>query len=183
MSTERISTSASPMSRRKFLAGGEVLVDAALTTTSLAQLGITEAAGPANTRSVVATGTDLDPRRRRIYLALVEALSISDLVPVDGSRAEEVTTELAQRYAGAPLPFRQNIDTILDAVEEGTQPGSFAAMNREERLSMLRSRLTGSDPFSTDSLSNAYLVREAVALAVGPFYPEDHRWDSSSIRI
>jgi hypothetical protein len=162
------------LSRRRFVVGGAgaALGTAAVSGSIAAAAGLSKAPAPT-----------LTPARRRLYRALVEAVGSRPGTIVEPARAGDVATELATRYAQAALELRAGVDAVLDSVERGLVPGSFASMSVAGRTAHLRAQLTKRESGSGLNLSTPSLVAEAIALATAPFDPRGFTWTTSAADV
>jgi hypothetical protein len=130
-----------------------------------------------------APAANLTPARQRLYGALVEAVGSRPGTIVDPARAGNVAGELATRYAQAALELRAGIDAVLDSVERGLAPGSFASMSVAGRLAHLRAQLTKRESGLGLELATPSLVTEAIALAAAPFDPRGFTWSTAAADV
>lgn len=153
-----------PTTRRLFLRRAGTVAGA---------IGIVGAPAVATTAVASEQGV-LTSRRRSIYTALVEAVGSVPGTLVDASRSEQAARALASHYRQASPHTREEIDSTLDAIEEGRAVGSFSRSRVAERLALLRADLDSDDARRTEA---------AVALAAAPFQGGGFRWDPRSATL
>ncbi len=162
------------INRRELIVRGGVLVGA-----GLAAAYVPSFAGAQR-------GNGLAEERRRNFAALVDSLDRSpqglpiDVSQIDASRAEQAAKALASRYEREPALVRRNIDTILDALDRpGQRRGTFATLDRGTRRDEV-ARAFSETRGEGRSMSRAFLVGQAVELAIGLFADENEELERLS---
>jgi len=162
------------LNRRQLIARGGALVGAGLAAAYLPSF-----AG-AQGRSGLAE------ERRRNFAALVDSLDRSpqglpiDVSQIDASRAEQAAQALARRYEREPDLVRRNVDTILDALDRpGQRRGTFATLDRGVRRDEV-ARAFSETRGQGRSMSRAFLVGQAVELAISLFADENEELERLS---
>ena len=121
------------LTRRRFLKSG-VTVAGTVSAAGYVPLAASAAARAGGT-------TSLSQARRARYQALAEALGTVPSFPGRPSDASDAAARFAEQYRTAGPPYRAYVDDALDALEDPTRPGSFAAGAVKERLAVVRRRL------------------------------------------
>ncbi len=122
---------------------------------------------------------ELALERQANFAALIDALDRTpqglpiDVSQIDPSRAAQAALALARRYAREPDFVQDNIDTILDALDRpGQRRGAFAALDRSARRNEVARAFTETRGEGR-SMSRAFLVGQAIELAIDLFANEE----------
>jgi hypothetical protein len=107
--------------------------------------------------------------RRGTYSALVEAVALADVMPVDGSDVAGTTTKFATLYRTRSATGRRAADAVLDHIESAPG-GPFSQRGPRARLAQLRDWVHAGGDDAETFRHRAFAVA-ALELAATPFYP------------
>ncbi|HEX2086660.1 MAG TPA: hypothetical protein VHF89_13350 [Solirubrobacteraceae bacterium] len=119
----------------------------------------------------------LTDARAATYESLVEAVGRSPHNQVDARLAGRARHEFAAEYAERFPDAQAHIDRILDALDRGTDGGSFAQLTPEARLRMLRAWLR------SRRKHRIAVAQQAVELAGVSFQPDPLLFHPSPVAI
>jgi hypothetical protein len=121
-------------------------------------------------------------QRLETYRGVVDVLAAGNTMGVDATDANHAVSYVTDSYQAGTDELRAGVDAALDAVEGLSPGGRFADRGRDDRRRLLKA---GSGNGSPDSpgRSNAFLVLDAVKLAIVPFVPADLRWNIGELAL
>lgn len=155
-----------PSTRRRFLACS------GLTATGLAAT-LMPVVG---TKAAASSSPELSLRRRRNYIALVEAVASSPGTLAEASEAQRAARVLARCYKTGHGELKRRVDVVLHGLDEGLSV-SFAGLAHRQRFDHLAAALDPGESDGTIARPSSSVVRDAVALAAAPFHVDGFRWE------